>query len=69
MPCTPPDTGACNLRFVSLFNGGRSLTFPCDASGEVALDSLSERARDNYFLARARVGRDFAFPVIEPAGA
>lgn len=32
------------LRFESLFNPGRALTFPCDECGKVELDSLSARA-------------------------
>jgi hypothetical protein len=52
------------LCFQSLFNDGRSLSFPCDAEGQVALDSLSERARANYLYARAVVGRDYAMPVV-----
>ena len=55
------------LRFPSLFQSGHSLTFPCDASGRVALDRLSERLRNNYFFARVVVGRDYAWPVVEPA--
>jgi hypothetical protein len=55
------------LRFQSLFDGGRALAFPCDAEGHVELDSLSERARSNYLYARAEVGRDFAFPAVQPA--
>jgi hypothetical protein len=31
---------------------------PLRAQGRVNLDELSERARDNYFYARAMVGRD-----------
>ncbi len=56
--------GAYELRFQSLFHGGRAFTFPCDANGHVTLDTLSQRARNNYFLARATVGRDFAVPVV-----
>lgn len=55
------------LRFQSLFNEGRALAFPCDAEGHVQLDALSERARNNYFYARAVIGRDFAFPAVQPA--
>ena len=55
------------LRFQSLFDRGRALAFPCDAEGHVEFDSLSERARTNYLLARAEVGRDFAFPAVQPA--
>lgn len=55
------------LRFQSLFNKGRALSFPCDAAGHVELDALSERARTNYFYARTGIGRDFAFPAVRPA--
>jgi len=54
------------LRFVSLFNGGRGLAFPCDAAGHVDLDGLSERARQNYFYARTFIGREFFLPSIRP---
>jgi hypothetical protein len=57
---------AFELRFQSLFHTGRALAFPCDAAGRVDLDTLSERARCNYFLARAVVGRDFAHPTVYP---
>lgn len=53
------------LRFQSLFDDGRALAFPCDAQGRVDLDTLSERARRNYFFARGLVGRDFAFPSVQ----
>lgn len=52
------------LRFQSLFHEGRALAFPCDAAGHVELDGLSERARNNYFYARAVVGREFAQPAV-----
>ena len=55
------------LRFQSLFNEGRALAFPCDAAGHVALDTLSERARSNYFYARTVIGREFGFPAVQPA--
>ena len=55
------------LRFKSLFDDGKSLTFPCNAEGDVDLDSLSERARCNYLFARAVVGRQFAWPAVQPA--
>lgn len=54
------------LRFQSLYHEGRALTFPCDAKGQVLLDDLSERARENYLFARAVVGREFAMPVVLP---
>jgi len=52
------------LFFQSLFHEGRGLAFPCDAKGEVDLDVLSDRARTNYFYARAVVGREFAVPAV-----
>jgi hypothetical protein len=55
---------AFELRFQSLFNEGRALAFPCDAAGRVDLDTLSERARCNYFYARSVVGRDYALPAV-----
>jgi len=53
---------ACVLRFASLFSEGRALAFPCDERGQVDLDALPERARGNYFFARALVGREYAVP-------
>jgi hypothetical protein len=55
------------LRFQSLFNEGRAYAFPCDASGNVDMDSLSERARDNYLYARAVIGREVAVPAVYAA--
>jgi hypothetical protein len=58
---------ACfEIRYQSLFSAGRALSFPCDAEGHVHLDSLSDRARDNYLYARAVVGREYAYPSIRP---
>lgn len=61
-----PETTAYELRFRSLFNEGRGYAFPCDASGEVDLDALSEQSRHNYLYARAMMGREVAHPVVEP---
>lgn len=52
------------LRFASLFNPGRGLSFTCNSSGEVNIDALSERGRANYLYARAMIGREFAFPAV-----
>ncbi|MBT2323652.1 hypothetical protein J7E62_14985 [Variovorax paradoxus] len=52
------------LRFPSLSGTGRALSFPCDSSGSVHMDSLSERARNNYLLARALMGRDYGWPSV-----
>lgn len=54
------------LRFESLFHQGRGLSFPCNARGEVQMDTLSERARENYLFARAVVGHEYASPVVQP---
>jgi hypothetical protein len=55
------------LRFESLFDAGRALSFPCNQKGEVALDLLSDRARSNYLYVRAVVGREFAAPRVQYA--
>lgn len=52
------------LRFQSLFDEGRAYAFPCDAAGHVDMDSLSERARQNYLYARAVIGRELAMPAV-----
>ena len=52
------------LRFASLFQPGRALSFPCDAAGQVDMDTLCDRVRDNYLYARAVVGREFATPEV-----
>ena len=54
------------LRFDPLFGVGPALSFPCDAAGKVDLDSLAERARCNYFYARAVIGRQFGRPAVQP---
>jgi hypothetical protein len=60
------DTGF-ELRFRSLFNEGRGLSFPCDARGQVDLDALSPRARINYLYARTVIGREFSLPAVARA--
>jgi hypothetical protein len=57
-------TAHWQIRFPSLFQEGRALAFPCDATGHVDLDALSERGRSNYLFAKAMVGRDFATPSV-----
>jgi hypothetical protein len=63
MNATHP-TGHYELRFRSLFNDGRAFAFPCDAAGHVDIDTLSDKARSNYFYARTVIGREFALPAI-----
>lgn len=55
------------LCFRSLFHSGRGYAFPCDPQGQVDLDRMSERARNNYFYARAMVGRELSAPAVEAA--
>ncbi len=57
------------LRFLSLFDPGRSFCFPCDCQGHVDMDALSERARINYLYSRAAVGHDLATPIVQACGA
>ncbi|MDR6856877.1 hypothetical protein [Variovorax guangxiensis] len=54
------------LRFQSLRHAGRAYAFPCDATGRVDLDALSERARENYLYARVVVGNELAWPNVLP---
>ena len=61
-PSTPYE-----LRFRSLFNEGRGYAFPCDAGGQVNMDTLSDRARNNYLYARIGVGREFSVPIVQIA--
>jgi hypothetical protein len=60
--------GAFELRFRSLFDEGRGYSFPCDATGQVDLDALSDRARNNFFFAHSVIGRDFASPAVLASG-
>ena len=61
---------AYELRFRSLFNPGTGYVFPCDASGDVDLASLSENGRNHYHFARSTVGCEFYTPTVTraPAG-
>lgn len=44
--------------------GGDCFAFPCDEAGTVEMNGLSDRARDDYLLARALVGRNFHSPTV-----
>jgi hypothetical protein len=59
--------GLHELRFASMHDPGRALVVPCDASGTVDLDSLSDRLRDAYLSARALTGREYLFPTVQLA--
>jgi hypothetical protein len=60
-----PSIRSFQLRYRSLFDPGRGYAFPCDAHGHVELDGLSEKARTNYFYARAMVGKELEVPAVE----
>ena len=53
------------LHYSALRDGRRGLDFPCDADGRVDIDALSEAARNDYFYARAVVGRDLDRPCVQ----
>ena len=53
------------IRFQSLYDSGRGLSFPCDAQGRVGEEHLSERARLAYQRARSLVGREYATPAVQ----
>lgn len=67
MNTSPAALATHQLRFQFLFATGRAFAFPCDATGAVDIDSLSDRARHNYFYARTFIGREFSVPAVLPA--
>ena len=61
----PCDSGTCcELQYRSLRTQGHALSFPCDASGHVDLDALSERERLDYLYARVVAGRELSLPCL-----
>jgi hypothetical protein len=56
------------LRFQSLFKPGAGYAFPCDVSGKVDLDALSDNGRNHYFFARTVVGCEFSTPTVSARG-
>jgi hypothetical protein len=64
-PTTSAERAQYELRFRSLFDEGRGYAFPCDARGQVDMDALSDRARNNYFYARTVVGRELSTPAVQ----
>ncbi len=61
-------TAQFEVRFESLFDPGRGMSFPCDPQGHVDLDALPARARHNYLFARAMVGKDYLPPAVRGLG-
>lgn len=60
---SPTFATAYTLVYLSI-RGGDCFAFPCDKAGTVEMNGLSDRARDDYLLARALVGRDFHSPTV-----
>jgi hypothetical protein len=52
------------IRFQPVIVHGRTLAFPCDENGCVDLDTLGDRARNNYFYGRVAVGREYRAPTV-----
>jgi hypothetical protein len=55
------------LHFEPLSAQGAGLDIPCDPQGRVGLDALGEKLRNDYFFARALIGRLFARPTVRQA--
>ena len=53
------------LRFESLHHPGRGVVVPCSQVGVVDLDLLTERLRNAYLGARAMVGREYCYPIVQ----
>jgi hypothetical protein len=60
-------TSQFQLCFKPLSASSSGFVFPCDPNGLVDLDRMSERARNNYFYARAMMGKEVAYPAVEVA--
>ena len=58
------DEARFELRYRSLSTHDCDYAFPCNAQGQVNLDQLSDRARENYLFARAMVGCDLRPPEV-----
>lgn len=52
------------LHFEPLRPPAAGLDIPCDPQGRVGLDALGEQLRNDYFFARALIGRLFARPTV-----
>ncbi|WP_428420085.1 hypothetical protein [Methylibium sp.] len=66
-PMVSDESTRYQLSFRSLSDEGRGCAFPCDATGRVNIDELSDTARHNYLYARAVIGREFSMPAVGPA--
>ena len=48
------------LRFTARSPGQQAYAFPCDERGQVDLDALSDRVRNEYYFARKLAGHGLA---------
>jgi len=63
-PVAAHTSAAFVLCFQSLYHAGKRLAFPCDPQGHVNMDSLGDRALNNYLYARTLIGREFGWPTV-----
>ena len=64
----PAEPGLTHLlHFEPLSAQGAGLDIPCDPQGRVGLDALGDKLRNDYFFARALIGRLFAKPTVRTA--
>ena len=54
------------LLFRSISPCGSDCSFPCDAAGHVDLDTLGDRALEDFLYARAVIGGEYCRPRVEP---
>ncbi|MGM9484005.1 hypothetical protein ACS5PN_22610 [Roseateles sp. NT4] len=55
------------LHFEPLSAQSAGLDIPCDPQGRVGLDALGDKLRNDYFFARALIGRLFDKPIVKQA--
>ncbi len=55
------------LHFEPLSAQSAGFDIPCDPQGRVGLDALGDKLRNDYFFARALIGRLFARPTVRQA--
>jgi hypothetical protein len=54
------------LRFAGASNEKRGYAFPCDQTGRVDIDELTDLDRTNYFYARTVIGKELSAPTVVP---
>ena len=64
-PLQPVPATHHTLRFEAIAAGCRGYVFPCNPSGQVEIDCLSDRERVDFLFARHLVGLRFQRPLVE----